>query len=104
MEPAEYEKQKKKGKVPAWVWGVVGVSVAVLPAVWLTLNVISTQVVSCEVCVQFGGGSKCRTATADTKEECQRTATDNACAFLASGMTQIIACTTSMPASVKYKN
>jgi hypothetical protein len=58
---------------------------------------------SCEVCMEFRGSTACRTASADTREEAIRTAADNACAQLASGMTDSIACTQTPPKSISYK-
>lgn len=53
-----------------------------------------------EVCMEFRGQSACRTASAATPEQARRTATDNACALLASGMSDSIACTNTPPAKV----
>jgi hypothetical protein len=58
---------------------------------------------SCEVCMEFGGSTACRSASADTREEAIRTATDNACAQLVSGMTGTMACTQSVPKSIRCK-
>lgn len=54
-----------------------------------------------EVCVAFGGRSSCRTASGATREQAIRTATDNACALVASGMTDTIACGQAPPTSVR---
>lgn len=56
---------------------------------------------SCEVCVEFEGRTQCRTARGATKEEAIRAATDNACAFLTSGMTDSMRCGRTPPAKVK---
>jgi hypothetical protein len=56
---------------------------------------------SCEVCIEFHGQSKCRSAQGSSEQEARRTATDNACAFLASGVTDSIACTNTPPQSVR---
>ena len=58
---------------------------------------------SCEVCMEFRGSTACKTASADTREEAIRTAMDNACAQLASGMTDSIACTQAPPKSISCK-
>jgi hypothetical protein len=55
-----------------------------------------------EVCMEFGGRQACRTASASSRDQALRTATDNACAQISSGMTDSIACTQSMPKSVKW--
>ncbi len=54
-----------------------------------------------EVCMEFRGRQACRSASAATPEMARRTAGDNACAFLASGMSDSIACTNTPPVSVK---
>ncbi len=56
---------------------------------------------SCEVCIEFRGVEKCRSATGSNTDEARRTAIDNACAYLASGVTDSIACTNTPPKSVR---
>jgi hypothetical protein len=83
------------------------VAVVVFVVVALALIVYSTLRLggySCEVCIEFHGQSKCRTANGSTKEESMRTATDNACAFLSSGVTDTIACANTPPKSVRCEN
>jgi hypothetical protein len=55
-----------------------------------------------EVCIAYQGRTDCRTASAATKQQAQRTATDNACAVVTSGMTDSIACANTPPTSVKW--
>lgn len=45
-----------------------------------------------EVCVEYQGRQSCKTASGETRENAIRTATSNACAFVASGMTDSMAC------------
>ena len=47
---------------------------------------------TCEVCVTHKGRSKCRKAAGPTRDQTVEAAQDNACAFLATGMTQNIQC------------
>ena len=54
-----------------------------------------------EVCMNFNGRDNCRTAKGNSEAEAKRTATDNACADLTSGMAQIISCQNTTPKSVK---
>jgi hypothetical protein len=56
----------------------------------------------CEVCMSFQGRSACRTAAAPTEPDAPRTATENACAQIASGVTDSMACDNTAPASVKW--
>lgn len=73
-----------------------------LPAVWMTLQIIESQGVYCEVCMTFNGHMECRKAQASNNQDCQRTGTDNACALLASGVTDTINCTQSTPTKVEF--
>lgn len=57
--------------------------------------------VLCEVCITFRGAQACREAYGPTAKEAQRTATDNACAFLAAGMTASIQCGNTPPDLVR---
>jgi len=82
------------------VAGIVGVLAVAGTVAVIVLAVQGSMAVSCEVCVTFAGRSACRTAAGATREEAVRTATDNACAFLASGMTDSIRCTNTPPTSV----
>lgn len=67
--------------------------------IWSSLGLKGHRV---EVCITFQGGTACRTASASTREQALRAATDNACAFLASGMTDAMACGRTKPDSVKW--
>jgi hypothetical protein len=55
-----------------------------------------------EVCMEFKGRQSCRVASGATRESALRTATDNACALIASGVTDSIACGNTPPASVRW--
>jgi len=57
---------------------------------------------SVEVCMAFQGARACRTAAGANREEALRTATDNACAFLASGRTDSMACSRTPPESTRW--
>jgi len=56
---------------------------------------------SCEVCMEFRAQTKCRSAKGTSEQEATRTAIDNACSFLSSGVTDSIACTNTPPKSVR---
>ncbi len=53
--------------------------------------------VRCEVCIEYGGRSQCRSVDGATREEVLMTATQNVCAFLSSGVTDSMACTRTPP-------
>ncbi len=75
---------------------------AVLAFVALLLyNTLSAQRVSCEVCVDFGGGSNCATASHSTEHDATQAAQTTACGVLAHGMDQSIACGRVRPTSVR---
>jgi hypothetical protein len=54
-----------------------------------------------EVCVEFQGRQNCRIAAGPTQEQATRTATDNACATISSGMTESMTCGRTPPVSVR---
>lgn len=79
-------------------------AVVIFVVVVLALVLFSTLSLggySCEVCMEFRGQSRCRGAKGSTADEARRTAVDNACAFLASGVTDSIACANTPPQSVR---
>lgn len=51
----------------------------------------------CTVCISFDGRSVCRTVEAASASEARAGAINNACAFLASGVTDSMACERTMP-------
>jgi hypothetical protein len=55
-----------------------------------------------EVCMEFKGLTSCRTASGSTEEFALRTATNNACATISSGVTDSIACDQSKPTKVTW--
>ena len=57
-----------------------------------------------EVCMEFMGRKNCRTAAGPTRQAALRTATENACATIASGMTESTTCERTPPVSVRYLN
>ena len=76
---------------------VLAVLVFVLFLAYLVYSSMGLSKVSCEVCINFGGRSECRTAQGVTAEEAQRTATSVACTLLTSDMTESIACGNTRP-------
>ena len=55
--------------------------------------------VRCEVCIEFGGGRACRAVDGATEREALTAARTNACALLASGVTNTMACERTDPTS-----
>lgn len=87
---------KNKGILIAAVFGL-----AFLAIMWRSTRNLSAHRV--EVCMEFGGRTACRTASGATREQAERAARDNACALIASGMTDSIACQNSQPKSIAVK-
>jgi hypothetical protein len=56
-----------------------------------------------EVCMEFNGQTACKTVSGDTREHVLQTAVSNACADIASGVTDTINCEHSPPKSVVWK-
>ncbi len=65
-----------------------------------TLTLGGTHV---EVCMAFNGQQSCRTASGSNREQATRTAIQNACGEIASGVTDSLACERSEPVKVTYK-
>jgi hypothetical protein len=73
----------------------------IAPAIWMTLNVLNESTFNCHVCMSFNGKKNCAKAIGSDKDSCISTAKDNACALIASGMTDSIRCSQSEPALVE---
>ncbi|HLY20100.1 MAG TPA: hypothetical protein VKR61_22890 [Bryobacteraceae bacterium] len=82
------------------VWfGILFIALVVGFVVYSTLN---TGRVRCEVCLTYRGQQSCRTASARTRELALRTATENACALISSGVTDSNQCNNTPPDSVRW--
>ncbi len=57
--------------------------------VWRSLHL---QGVRCEVCITYNGLSQCRTVDGEREEDAHQAAVSNVCAYLASGVTEGMAC------------
>ena len=68
----------------------------------LTYFTLGPKRIRAEVCVAFNGRTNCRIASGPTREAAQRAATDNACATIASGMTETMSCGHNPPQSVRW--
>jgi hypothetical protein len=79
---------------------VLAIAFAVLVLIVIVYTTVGTNRYRCEVCVAFHSRTACRTAAASTQEQALRTATENACAEIASGVTDSMACDSRSPTSV----
>ncbi len=79
--------------------GVVFLLVIVGALYYSTVSLAKHRV---EVCMEFKGNTSCRTASGSTEEFALRTATNNACAMISSGVTDSIACDQATPQKVTW--
>ncbi len=77
----------------AWV-AVLGLFGFMGFVVWRTLHL---QGVRCEVCITYKGLSQCRTVEGEHEQDVHQSAVNNVCAYLASGVTDGIACMRTPP-------
>ena len=82
------------------VWLAIAFAVVVVGMVML--STFRQDRVRCQVCVSFKGQRDCRTASATNQQEAIRTAVSNACAQLASGVTETTQCENTQPDSVEW--
>jgi hypothetical protein len=80
------------------LFGVIAAVIFIGLLIYLTMG---QKQVRAEVCVEFQGRTNCRTAAGPTQEQAIRTATDNACATITSGMTESMSCGRMPPAKVR---
>lgn len=82
-------------------WGIV--LGGIVFAAWVVSGSLGIAGYECAVCVEFRGNSSCRTVQGATREEAQRSAMNNACALIASGVTDSIACERSQPTKLECR-
>ena len=84
------------------VWlGILFLAIVAGFVVYSTVNTGRNRI-RCEVCITFQGRQACRTAAAATREMALRAATDNTCAQISSGVTDVTQCTNTPPDSVRW--
>jgi hypothetical protein len=78
---------------------VVGVALFFGMLAYMTMGQRQFRV---EVCMEFNRRQNCGVAAGATKNGALRTATENACALISSGVGETIACGNKQPESVKW--
>jgi hypothetical protein len=81
---------------------ILAIAFAAVVLAVLIFTTIGTNKFRCEVCITFNGRTACRTAGASTEAQAVRTATENACAQIASGVTDSMACASTPPKSLTW--
>ncbi len=79
--------------------GILIVAAILAVIVYSSMNLASKRV---EVCMAFNGQTNCRTASGSSEEFAMRSAITNACAGIASGVTETIGCEGSTPSKVTW--
>lgn len=79
--------------------GIVFVIVVIAAIYFSTANLAAHRV---EVCMEFKGATSCGTAAGATEQNALRAATTVACATIASGVTDSVACDQSTPKKVTW--
>ena len=64
---------------------------------WVVYRSLDLAGVRCEVCLTYGGRSQCRSVEGPNEHDALMAATSNVCAYLASGVTDTLACTRTPP-------
>ncbi len=81
---------------------IVGIVFAIAMVVALIYTSFGNRRFHVEACMAYNGRTSCRKASAANREAALRSATDNACAQIASGVTETMGCTSSSPTSVHW--
>lgn len=79
--------------------GITFLIVVVGALVYSTMTLGTHRV---EVCMEYNGMASCRTVSGSKREETLRTAISNACATIASGVTDSMACDRTEPKKVTW--
>jgi hypothetical protein len=82
----------------------VGIALGLCFFAGLVFATLRETAVACEVCVDFGGRSECRRASGAGREEALQMAQSTACAVLAAGVTQGMACQRTTPRSASCES
>ena len=82
------------------VW--LAIAFAIVVVAFVVVSTFQQDLVRCQVCITFNGRPDCRIASATSREGAIRAATTNACAQLASGVSETTQCEATQPDSVKW--
>jgi len=82
-----------------WTSWVTALSLVGVVA-FVVLSSLSIGGVRCEVCIEFRGRRVCRAVDGNDESEARAAAITNACALLASGVTDTVACQNTPPSDL----
>ncbi len=77
---------------------VIGLLLFMALVIYRSLHIAGYR---CSVCVSFQGAEACRTVDGPSEHEAQTSAITNACAYVASGVTDSIACERTSPTKME---
>jgi len=90
---------RRARKRQTWTWLLFGAFLLFMGVViYRSFHVASHR---CTVCLTFGSRDVCRTVEGPTEDEARRGALTNACAYLASGVTDSLACERTPPTKLE---
>lgn len=85
---------------PAVILGIVVAVILLLVVLFrFTMNQAQYRV---ELCIDYQGRSNCAKASGSTEEFATRAATSNACATMASGVTEVMQCEHTQPSRITW--
>jgi hypothetical protein len=93
-----------KRKKHPWRNTIVTLAVLVPVAAVVIYNSFQVSDYECSVCITFFGREQCRTVNAKTEKEGIASAIDNACALLASGVTETMRCQRTPPTKASCRS
>jgi hypothetical protein len=79
---------------------LAGIAVALVLLAALVWATLQEAAIECTVCMDYEGGSACRTSSGSTHEATLRGAVASACSVLSKGVTRGLACDRTPPRSV----
>jgi hypothetical protein len=77
---------------------VAGIALVIGYLVWGSTHLVQAE---CEVCVEYNGQQQCRRGSGTTDDEARRAGQKAACAVMAAGMNESIACGNAQPKVVR---
>ena len=81
---------------------IIAIAFVLAVVILVVYTTLGTKRYRVEVCVTFHERPSCRTAGAPTEAQALRAATENACAQIASGVTDTMSCERGNPVSVRW--
>lgn len=80
--------------------GAIATLAVLVPVIgFVVVSSLQDSTVQCDVCIVHHGERVCRSVTAASEEAGIRGGVDNACGMVASGVTEVVRCTTTPPIS-----